>query len=430
MKSTYTYLLFLALLTFSNTGVLLAQETAEIVSEELAANTEDSLRKDALNVYMDASSHIRREIPFINYVRDIKDAQLVIITTHQWTGAGGRQTNFFLEGQLNLAGNNDTIKYIASPGETQDIRRDGEIRTLKMGLMRYILETPLAKFIDIQFTEPIAEVVSDDKWNSWVYSTYLGGNTRGEAQFESFETNANISANRVTDKWRINTSANYKWDVSKYHIDDEIITSDRRDGGLHLTLVKSLGDHFSAGLFTSLTNSSYNNLKLNYSFIPALEFNIFPYTESTRRQLRVVYGIGGMYRDYYEMTIYDKEQETLYSHQVWANYMLIQKWGSINVNANWENYFHDWSKNHLTAGFGVSFRIVKGLNFHFGGNYTMVHDQLALVKGGATEQEILLHITQLETNFTYRTWFGVSYTFGSIYNNVVNPRFGIGDEFD
>ena len=88
------------------------------------------------------------------------------------------------------------------------------------------------------------------------------------------------------------------------------------------------------------------------------------------------------------------------------------------------------SKNHLTAGFGVSFRVIKGLNFHFGGDYTMVHDQFALVKGGATEQEILLHIKQLETSYTYHTWFGLSYTFGSIYNNVVNPRFGIGDEFD
>lgn len=415
MKPIHSIYLALLLIILSGSGSSFAQE---------------SLRKDALNVYMNASQHIRREIPFINYVRDIKEAQLVIITTRQRTGSGGRQTNFYLEGQLNLSGINDTIKYVASPDDTPDVRRNGEIRTLKMGLMRYILETPLAKYIDIKFTEPIAEVVSDDKWNSWVYSTYLGGNTRGEAQYESFETNANISANRVTDKWRINTSANYEWDLTKYHIEGETITSDRRNGGINVTLVKSLGDHISAGLFTSLTTSSYNNLKLNYSFFPAVEFNVFPYTESTRRQLRLVYGLGGSYRDYHELTIYDKEKETLYNHQVWANYRLIQKWGSINVNANWQNYFHDWSKNHLTAGFGVNFRVVKGLNFHFGGNYTLVRDQLALVKGGATEQEILLHIKQLETSFNYRTWFGVSYTFGSIYNNVVNPRFGIGDDFD
>jgi len=144
----------------------------------------------------------------------------------------------------------------------------------------------------------------------------------------------------------------------------------------------------------------------------------------------LVYGIGGNYRDYIETTIFDKDEEFLFSHQFWANYRIIQKWGSINFNSNWSNYFHDWSKNRLTAGVGFNFRIVKGLNIHFGGNASRVRDQLSLVKGGATEQEILLHIKQIETSYNYGTWFGVSYTFGSIYNNVVNPRFGIGDDFD
>jgi hypothetical protein len=54
----------------------------------------------------------------------------------------------------------------------------------------------------------------------------------------------------------------------------------------------------------------------------------------------------------------------------------------------------------------------------------MMHDQLALVKGGATREEILLKRKELASTYTYFTYFGLSYTFGSIYNNVVNPRFG------
>ena len=46
------------------------------------------------------------------------------------------------------------------------------------------------------------------------------------------------------------------------------------------------------------------------------------------------------------------------------------------------------------------------------------------MKGGATPEEILLRRKELETNFEYFTSFGFTYTFGSIYNNVVNPRFG------
>jgi len=49
---------------------------------------------------------------------------------------------------------------------------------------------------------------------------------------------------------------------------------------------------------------------------------------------------------------------------------------------------------------------------------------LSLVKGGASREEILLKRKELATQFRYFTYFGLSYTFGSIYNNVVNPRFG------
>jgi len=394
------------------------------------AQENDSLRKDALNVYMDASQHIKREIPFINYVRDIKEAQLVIITTRQRTGSGGPMTLFYLEGQLDMKGMNDTLVYYSSPDDTQDKRREGEIRTLKMGLMRYMQKTPLAEHIEIHFTESIADLVSTDKWNNWVFGINAGGSMRGESQYESIETYSSVSAGRVTSEWRINTSANYNLSISKYNIEDDIVTKDQRSGGIHLTLVNSLGDHFSAGLFTNLTTSTYENHKIQFSFFPAIEYNIFPYSQSTRRQLRMVYGLGGNYRDYHETTIYDKDSEYLFNHQIWANYRIIEKWGSINVHANWSNYLHDWSKNHLTAGVGFNFRIAKGFSIYFGGNATRVRDQLSLVKGGATEQEILLHIKQIETSYNYGTWFGVSYTFGSIYNNVVNPRFGIGEDFD
>jgi hypothetical protein len=39
-------------------------------------------------------------------------------------------------------------------------------------------------------------------------------------------------------------------------------------------------------------------------------------------------------------------------------------------------------------------------------------------------QDILLQRKQMATQYEYFTGFGFTYTFGSIYNNVVNPRFG------
>jgi len=49
---------------------------------------------------------------------------------------------------------------------------------------------------------------------------------------------------------------------------------------------------------------------------------------------------------------------------------------------------------------------------------------LSLPKGGASLEEVLLRRKMLETSYTYYFSIGLSYTFGSIYSNVVNPRFG------
>jgi len=66
----------------------------------------------------------------------------------------------------------------------------------------------------------------------------------------------------------------------------------------------------------------------------------------------------------------------------------------------------------------------KEADVHISGYYAAVHDQLSLVKGGATLEEILLQRTELATNYSYFASIGFSYTFGSVFSNVVNPRFG------
>lgn len=72
----------------------------------------------------------------------------------------------------------------------------------------------------------------------------------------------------------------------------------------------------------------------------------------------------------------------------------------------------------------MSLRIAKGLSLTFQGDASIVNDQLSLPKGGVSDTDILLRRKMTETKFSYYSYFGISYTFGSIYNNVVNPRFG------
>jgi hypothetical protein len=318
----------------------------------------------------------------------------------------------------------DTISFVSSPDDTEDRIRSMMVNTLKMGLMRYVAKTPLSKYIKINFTEPLSETVSTDKWNSWVFRASFSGYLDGEKSYKSSSLNGNLSANRVTRDWKINLSARYGYSVDKFEIYDNIYTSKNNSESFNSLIVRSINDHWSYGGSFSVSSSSYNNTQFSGSLMPGIEYDIFPYSESTRRQLRILYRAGYNYIDYRDSTIYDKMKESLWLHSLSASYEVIQKWGSIDITLGYSNYLHDWSKNNLSVNGYLDLRIAKGLSVSLGGGASLIHDQLGLVKGGATTEEVLLRRRELETQFQYWTMFGFTYTFGSIYNNVVNPRFG------
>lgn len=86
---------------------------------------------------------------------------------------------------------------------------------------------------------------------------------------------------------------------------------------------------------------------------------------------------------------------------------------------------HDLKKNRLQVYSDLEIRIFKELSFSLFGSYSAMHDQLNLPRGEASLEEILLRRRELESNYRYYFSVGLRYRFGSIYSNVVNPRFGI-----
>ena len=53
-------------------------------------------------------------------------------------------------------------------------------------------------------------------------------------------------------------------------------------------------------------------------------------------------------------------------------------------------------------------------------------DQIYLPREDISDEDILLERRQLGTDFEYSLDFGLSFTFGSRFNNVVNPRMRMG----
>ncbi len=152
--------------------------------------------------------------------------------------------------------------------------------------------------------------------------------------------------------------------------------------------------------------------------------NLFRYAESTRRQLRFFYKAGYNFYRYEQETIFDKTTETLLDEVLSITLDVKQPWGSVRTSFEGSNYFHAFKKNRLELFGELSLRLFKGVSLQVVGEISRIRDQLSLPKGGASPEEILLQRRQLATQYSYFASIGLSYTFGSIYNNVVNPRFG------
>jgi hypothetical protein len=107
-----------------------------------------------------------------------------------------------------------------------------------------------------------------------------------------------------------------------------------------------------------------------------------------------------------------------------VNLVQNQPWGSVDLSAEGGQYLDMTNKNYAEIGGDLSVRLFKGFNVNFGGHYAAIRNQLYLPAIGATPEEILTQQRQLATNYQYFMFTGISYTFGSVLNNVVNPRFG------
>ena len=371
-------------------------------------------------------NYIREEIPYVNYVRDVKEAQVYILETRESTGSGGRKYTYVFLGQEEFEGMNDTLEYSSRPDDSRDYVRIWRTQMLKMGLMRYVARTPLYSEVSIDHTENMVQQEVVDRWNNWVFEVEAEPNFDGEESYKEFRLRSSASAVKITHEWKMEFDFDNHYARTKYTYEDTLYTSERNYYGFDILVVKSLGEHWSAGLRTDLVSSTYSNTRFGVDFFPSVEYNVFPYSRSTHRQLRILYGLGGAYSLYNDTTIFDRIEENLWLHELQLAYQVVEKWGSVNVSLEGSNYFHDFSKNRVELGGYITIRLLKGLSIRVHGSAARIHDQLSLRKGDLSEADILLQLTELETDYNVRGEIGVTYTFGSIYNNIVNPRFGSG----
>ncbi|MFH0893354.1 MAG: hypothetical protein V2A54_02870 [Bacteroidota bacterium] len=415
-------------------ALFLYSSTVQIKAQTSLADSlkKDSILKNSLKVFMDIGncyacgfSYIRKEIDYVNYVRDPRESQVQVIIVGSSTGSGGTEFTFMFIGKNEFNGMNDTIKSATSVNNSEDENRIEIVRILKLGLTRYIMKTPGNKLIEIKSNLPeSANENVQDKWKSWVFDVNLSGYGNGEKSYSSLQLYSSYSGRKITPEWKIRFSANSNYRESKYVIDDT--TTYRmyiRSYYFNYNTVKSLSKHWSTGVFYNGYNSSYSNMDLGHTVSAGLEYDVFPYDKSASKLITFRYKIGCEINKYIDTTIYNKMNETLLQHSIGMGMNYITKWGSTTTSLSYSNYLHDFTMNNLYISTSLTARLFKGFSLSGYLYFSMIHDQVALTKGTASLEEILLQQQQLATQFSYYFNIGVTYTFGSIYNNVVNPRF-------
>jgi hypothetical protein len=390
----------------------------------------------SLRVFVDCEvfgcdlDYFRAEIPIVDYMREPKDASLHILVSSEATGSGGIAYTLTFIGLRELRGVTDTLRYIAPQSSTDDQKRKGLVTAIKLGLVRYLAKTSLADRIQVSYTSvqagdtSIAAGRSHDRWNLWVFRLNASGNFNGEQSQHSSFLRGSTSANRTSEAWKARITIQGDYNESKFTFSDgSKFTSYSHSYGTTQLVVKSLTPHWSAGERASLSSTTFLNQKRFVRFAPTIEYDLFPYSESTRRLLTVQYAVGFDHFLYEDTTIFDKLSETRVDQTLTLSLGLKQPWGSVTTSLEGAAYVDDFSKRHAVLFNALNVRLLKGFSVNMFLSLSLLRDQLYLAKGESSDEDILVRRRQLASSYSYFAGIGLTYAFGSIFNNVVNPRF-------
>lgn len=392
---------------------------------------------EAVRVFLDCNTfcdfdHLRREITYVNWVRDRQDADVHLIITSQGTGGGGREYQLRFIGLRAFKDANDELTFTTAQSDTDDEVRRRQTQRIGLGLVRYVSKGMLADRLQLSFSTPAGgdSGVSQnpkDPWNLWVFTVGANGFLESESQQSSSHLSGSLRARRISEQWKFSATFRGNRFHSRYDIETdsivEVVRSTTSSYAFSTVLARSVGKHWSIGLNGGASRSSVQNYDLLARIAPGIEYDLFPYSESSRRQLVFVYEVALSHANYAEETIFSKLKETRLSQAFTVALEAVQPWGEVDARLSGINYLDDWSQNRVTLDGGISVRVLRGLELNVNASYSRVRDQLSLTKEGASEHDVLLRLKQLQTSYTIFGAIGLSYTFGSKFNNVVNPRF-------
>lgn len=396
------------------------------------------IRQDALKVFLDChawqcdSDYFRTEIGFVNWVRDRTLAQVHLIITTDQTGGGGSIFTLDFMGLEDLEGSDDELSMTSLTTETEDEILQRLTRVMAAGLARYSTLVGQVTSFDISASArepgPTERLVGagqvEDPWNFWVFEAGADLDLEGEETERQRQVGGSFDARRTTDIWKIEleADADFRRNVQKIDEGEEIV-DDRTDWSVGLLVAYALAERWSLGGLAGASASTRRNQEFGWDAAAALEYSFLPYEEAPRRSLTARYDFGLQYFDWVEETIYFQTSELRPQHQLQLQLFQRQPWGETRVSLEGRQFLHDLDKWNVSLSTDIEVRIVRGLSLDIRGDLALIEDQLFISAEGLTLEEILQGRFERPTDYSYELRVGLSFEFGSIYNNVVNNRF-------
>jgi hypothetical protein len=326
----------------------------------------------------------------------------------------------------------DTFAFTLDAYATDDITRAALLHYIELGLVPYLMKTPAKDLISLIIDEGetgYAPKLDSDKWRNWIFELNAGTNLSSTKSLKNVNVTAGLDFYKVTPEIKVESYNAFAFSEQKYKLYDgdsliySNLSSQQQISSGNLVCI-SIGDHAGIGGVGVYERDNFRNLNHQLSVGPAIEYNIYPYAEATRKQFRFLYIPYYEYSDYIDSTVHNKIKENRFNHEL--NIMVTYNAPAFRIDAaaSAVSSLTDFSQHEF--GCSIFWRRTfekQRINFNINASFIYSNDQVGLKKETASMEEFLLNKCELESEFSYTIGFSISYRFGSKQDNTVNPRF-------
>ena len=380
--------------------------------------------QEKIKAYIDCrcdENYLKQETSFLEYVRDQDLADVEIFIRDERNPTGSRSFEITIDGNNRYKDISSSATAIGYSNDTSSTLRDKLLNKLKVALVPFLEKANYDIRLNVESNFEDSTSL-DDKWKNWVFE--LSGSYNNDKE-ESRKTNryeVEFEIDKLTEDWRIGMEISRNESNRKFYSDDNEYTSNRKTTSFRGRVVRSISDHFSAGVFFGAYQNTYENIDFNRYLAPAIEYSMYPYKDVLSKEITLAYRIGTGKRNYIEETIYGYNEQKLTSQTLSLNIRFRQKWGNISSYINGTQFLNDGTKKRFSLRSDLDIRVFEGLAVRLSGNINLIREQYSLAAGNTSVEDLLLQQRQIATDYRTNFSIGLSYTFGSIYNSIINTR--------